>query len=192
MTCGQNVSVTIEGIGTLTNPAQIGWRRDSRDGADSPALDTDGRGLPRFTDSVQALAWLDAEYPNLVAIATDVCSAGDPLLGTGLALSLARFLDRRRYFDDWIGVTSSALEHVTRIQQFIDNRAGSADRTPRHESRCQVFRRFRAPPVSCAAQPGNAARQPGQRAQRSPKIRRGHRNLRAVPGRCQTTWGPAP
>ncbi|MFD4509413.1 tetratricopeptide repeat protein [Streptomyces sp. NPDC058457] len=97
-------------------------------------LDADGRGSPRFADAVQALAWLDAEHRNLVAIATDAGSAGDPLLGIGLALSLARFLDRRRYFDDWIGVTCSALEHVTRIQQFIDNRARSADHTPQHEA----------------------------------------------------------
>ncbi|MEV5957012.1 tetratricopeptide repeat protein [Streptomyces sp. NPDC051987] len=97
-------------------------------------LDTDGRGSPRFTDSTQALAWLDAEHRNLVAIATDARSADDPLLAIGLALSLARFLDRRRYFDDWIGVTCSALKHVTRIQQFIENRARSADQTSGHEA----------------------------------------------------------
>ncbi|WP_181804108.1 ATP-binding protein [Streptomyces shenzhenensis] len=98
-------------------------------------LDPDGRGLPRFTTSVQALAWLDAEHLNLVAMAAKAdIAAVDPLLSIGLALNLARFLGQRRYFDDWITVTRAALELVTRISQFIDGRAGGAGRIPPHEA----------------------------------------------------------
>ncbi|MEU9276197.1 tetratricopeptide repeat protein [Streptomyces sp. NPDC048342] len=103
-------------------------------GAADSHLDPDGRGVPRFANSVQALAWLDAEHLNLVAMATKADIAVDPHLRIGLALSLARFLGQRRYFDDWITVTRSALELVTRILQFIDGRAGGAGRMPRHEA----------------------------------------------------------
>ncbi|MEV7545647.1 tetratricopeptide repeat protein [Streptomyces sp. NPDC089915] len=68
-----------------------------------------GPGVSRFPDRIAALEWLDAEHTNLVATATVAPALGHPVISTSLAGSLSAYLDFRRYFDDWITVTSSAL-----------------------------------------------------------------------------------
>ncbi|MFE5678657.1 ATP-binding protein [Streptomyces erythrochromogenes] len=73
-------------------------------------LDTlPGPRAPRFTDRAAALQWLDAEHANLTATATAAPALGHPATTTALASSLAQYLDYRRYFDDWITLTTAAL-----------------------------------------------------------------------------------
>ncbi|MFI9269904.1 tetratricopeptide repeat protein [Kitasatospora sp. NPDC052896] len=67
----------------------------------------------RFLDRHQALAWLDDEHPNLVAIATPL--VGHPETSIALAFALARYLNYRRYLNDLIAVTSTALVFCRRL-----------------------------------------------------------------------------
>jgi tetratricopeptide (TPR) repeat protein len=61
----------------------------------------------RFPDRTHALAWLDAEYPNLTTIARlDMFSE----VAADLTLDLWRFFELRRYFADWITLTTRALQ----------------------------------------------------------------------------------
>ncbi|MFF3967977.1 tetratricopeptide repeat protein [Streptomyces griseorubiginosus] len=73
-------------------------------------LDThsDPRAI-RFRDRDHALEWLDAEHPNLTATATAAPALGHPAITTSLAFSLAQYLKFRRYFDDWITLSTTAL-----------------------------------------------------------------------------------
>ncbi|MEV6549212.1 tetratricopeptide repeat protein, partial [Streptomyces sp. NPDC051597] len=68
-----------------------------------------GPHSPHFADRRAALAWLDAEHPNLIETATSAPVLGHPDTSTALAFSLARYLDYRRRFDDWITITTTAL-----------------------------------------------------------------------------------
>jgi tetratricopeptide (TPR) repeat protein len=61
----------------------------------------------RFRDRRHALEWLDAEHSNLTATAAP--ALGHPATTTSLAFSLARYLNYRRYFDDWITLSTAAL-----------------------------------------------------------------------------------
>ncbi|MFF2520322.1 tetratricopeptide repeat protein, partial [Streptomyces sp. NPDC058086] len=73
-------------------------------------LDTlPGPRAPHFPDRAAALRWLDAEHASLTATATAAPALGHPATTTSLVFSLARYLDYRRYFDDWITLTTSAL-----------------------------------------------------------------------------------
>jgi tetratricopeptide (TPR) repeat protein len=60
---------------------------------------------PRFPTRVDALAWLEAERLNLIAVCTD---AGQTTTSIELTFALGRFLNFRRYFDDWITITTTA------------------------------------------------------------------------------------
>jgi len=75
----------------------------------------------RFPDRKHALAWLDAEYPNLAGIARFY---PDHELVADLALDLWRFFELRRHFDDWIALTTRALGIARRLQD--RNREGRA------------------------------------------------------------------
>ncbi|MEV7197344.1 tetratricopeptide repeat protein [Streptomyces sp. NPDC093510] len=68
-----------------------------------------GTTSPQFPDRRHALAWLDDERPNLIATATAPPPHGHTRTSTGLVFALGRFLSYRRFFDDWISVTTTAL-----------------------------------------------------------------------------------
>ncbi|MET8857201.1 tetratricopeptide repeat protein, partial [Streptomyces sp. NPDC004579] len=68
-----------------------------------------GPRASHFPDRAAALEWLDAEHANLTATATAAPVLGHPFLATSLALAIARYLDHRRYFDDSITLTTTAL-----------------------------------------------------------------------------------
>ncbi|MFE6872536.1 tetratricopeptide repeat protein [Kitasatospora sp. NPDC057692] len=57
---------------------------------------------PRFADRSEALAWLDAEHANLLALS-------DPGTTVDLAFALAWYLGHRRRLDDLITIDSAAL-----------------------------------------------------------------------------------
>ncbi|MFE1883939.1 tetratricopeptide repeat protein [Streptomyces diastatochromogenes] len=64
----------------------------------------------RFTDRVQALAWLDGERAGLVGAALWAREERYANKALSLAHSLAVYLDWRRYFDDLISVMRAAQE----------------------------------------------------------------------------------
>ncbi|MFI7057426.1 ATP-binding protein [Streptosporangium canum] len=67
-----------------------------------------------FGDRDQALAWLDAEYPNLIAaVHTAAVNGIHRTIARSLPLALARFLEWRRLFTDSITLTTHAL-HAAR------------------------------------------------------------------------------
>ncbi|MFE2443203.1 tetratricopeptide repeat protein [Streptomyces sp. NPDC059426] len=78
--------------------------------AASSHLDT-GRGTPSacFPDRDGALAWLDAERPNLVATVTAAPRFGLQKTSFDLADALTRYLHDCYAFDDWVTVTTTAL-----------------------------------------------------------------------------------
>ena len=60
---------------------------------------------PEFTGRDDALAWLDAERPSLVAAVTMAASTGRDQVAMELPLYLSEYLAWRRRFDDWLAVT---------------------------------------------------------------------------------------
>jgi tetratricopeptide (TPR) repeat protein len=64
----------------------------------------------RFDDRDEALAWLDAEYPNLTAAIHTTASNTDYLtFAHDLPHVLWSYLDWRRHFEDWITLAAIAL-----------------------------------------------------------------------------------
>ncbi|MET9425857.1 tetratricopeptide repeat protein [Streptomyces sp. NPDC006540] len=73
-------------------------------------LDTVSRPRsPLFADHSTALAWLDAERPNLIETANTAPALGYPDTSTSLAFTLVLYLIHGRHFDDWITITTTAL-----------------------------------------------------------------------------------
>lgn len=65
----------------------------------------------RFANRELALAWLEAERSVLVACATEAITYNHPASFT-LAFALAPFLDQRRYVDDWISLSNTAVSRL--------------------------------------------------------------------------------
>jgi DNA-binding SARP family transcriptional activator/tetratricopeptide (TPR) repeat protein len=68
--------------------------------ADSPT--------PSVADPAAALAWLDAERPNLVAVCTHTAAHGWPGHTIRLATTLFRYLDTRAHFPDALSIHTDA------------------------------------------------------------------------------------
>jgi tetratricopeptide (TPR) repeat protein len=70
-----------------------------------------GQDVPdRFTDRADALAWLDAERANLITTTITAAQHARHLsLVIDVAADLGRYLDWRRYFDDWLATAEAAL-----------------------------------------------------------------------------------
>ncbi|MER5917278.1 tetratricopeptide repeat protein, partial [Streptomyces sp. NPDC001982] len=83
--------------------------QDTTQAANTHLNNIPGPRAPHFPDRRHALEWLDAEHANLTATATAAPALGHPATTTSLSFSLARYLDYRRYFDDWITLTTTAL-----------------------------------------------------------------------------------
>src|SRR5690606_17764299 len=86
------------------------YYQDSARAADTHLHPTAAADTTGFTTREQALAWLDAEHANLIAVCTSAPGHQLPRTSTDLAFSLSRFLDFRRHFDDWITITTTAVE----------------------------------------------------------------------------------
>jgi tetratricopeptide (TPR) repeat protein len=69
-----------------------------------------GTAVPReFSDRGAALAWLDAERPNLVAAIRMAADTGRNQVALHLPLKLSFYLERRRRFDDWLATITVSL-----------------------------------------------------------------------------------
>jgi tetratricopeptide (TPR) repeat protein len=94
------------------------------------AADTRLRWLPgkpepeRYADRGQALAWLDAERAGLVAAAQWAGEERYATKAVTLADRLGTYLGWRRYFDDWITISHTALEAAHRAGD-PDSEAGA-------------------------------------------------------------------
>ena len=85
--------------------------RDTAAAADGHLRALPGQAVPeRFDGRADALAWLDAERPTLVAAVTLAAASGRARTAVSLASCLAVFLDWRRHFDDMITTGQAAVD----------------------------------------------------------------------------------
>lgn len=90
-----------------------------------------------FPDRAAALAWLDAEFPNLMAAVTGTDEQLAPH-AMQLAAALAPFLEVRRHFGEWVTMAQCALRAAGRLH----DRAATAELL-NHLGRAQdLSRRF--------------------------------------------------
>jgi tetratricopeptide (TPR) repeat protein len=67
-----------------------------------------------FGNRKEALAWLDAELPNLVA-ASHTGAELAPFAGMVMARSLGRYLARRRHFKEWVELATLTVRTARRV-----------------------------------------------------------------------------
>ncbi|MFG3510315.1 tetratricopeptide repeat protein [Streptomyces sp. NPDC047821] len=106
--------------------------------ADTHLIGISGNRSPRFGGRRHALEWLDAEHTNLVAAATAAPQLGHPGVAVALAFSLSRYFEHRRYFDDWITLSSIARD----VSREDGNRAGEGTALDRLGLGLRHLRRF--------------------------------------------------
>lgn len=94
--------------------------RTTTDAADDHLRALPGQPVPdRFPNATAALAWLDAERPNLTATIT-LATTSRPQTVISLALCLAVYLLQRRHFHDALTVA----EHAVVAARALDDRHG--------------------------------------------------------------------
>ncbi len=75
-----------------------------------------GTKVPKmFTDRGEALRWLDAERPNLVAAVDIAACTGRDQIAMWLPINLAPYFDWRRRFDDLLTTTVVSLDTARRL-----------------------------------------------------------------------------
>ena len=115
--------------GQLSNAhADDDQREQARDRLLVYYLDTAGaadahlRALPdtpvpaTFTGRDDALTWLDAERPSLIAAVTMAASTGRDQVAMKLPLDLTVYLEWRRRFDEWLSTTMISRDIARRLQ----------------------------------------------------------------------------
>ncbi|WP_106243720.1 tetratricopeptide repeat protein [Allonocardiopsis opalescens] len=107
---------------TETDPAAADYQDQARtrlfahyialaDAADDHLRALPGDEVPEvFAGREEALAWLDAERPNLIATTITAQATGHTTTAIRLPLLLAYYLDWRRYFDDQITLSTIARD----------------------------------------------------------------------------------
>ncbi|MGD0705749.1 MAG: tetratricopeptide repeat protein [Trebonia sp.] len=70
-----------------------------------------------FSGRDDALAWLDAERPNLVAAVAMAAATGRNQEAMRLPLNLSEYLAWRRRFDDWLTVTAISRDSARQLNQ---------------------------------------------------------------------------
>ena len=89
---------------------------DTAGAADDHLQALPGTPVPAiFTVRDNALAWLDAERPSLIAAVTMAASTGRDQIAMLLPLSLAEYLTWRRRFDDWLSITMISRDAARRL-----------------------------------------------------------------------------
>jgi hypothetical protein len=95
-----------------------------------------------FTGREGALAWLDAEWPNLIAAVTMAAGTGRDQIAMNLSLAFSRYLSWRRRFDEWIAVMSISRDCARRQENHAYEAAVLDNLVPRPAT----FARFRGRP----------------------------------------------
>jgi len=75
-------------------------------------------GMPTpagFAGRAEALAWLDAERPSLIAAVTMAAATGRDQIALRLPLSLGEYLLWRRRFDDWLTILAISRDTARRL-----------------------------------------------------------------------------
>ncbi|MDX3732434.1 AfsR/SARP family transcriptional regulator [Streptomyces caniscabiei] len=75
-------------------------------------------------DHAQALAWLSAEYPVLLAVVGAAARSGRDRVACLLAWSLEPFFDRRGHWHDWVTVQRIALDAALRMADPVGEARG--------------------------------------------------------------------
>jgi tetratricopeptide (TPR) repeat protein len=68
-----------------------------------------------FAGRDQALAWLDAERPGLIAAVAMAAATGCDYPAMNLPLILGEYLGWRRRFEDWITITNTSIQAARRL-----------------------------------------------------------------------------
>ena len=94
----------------------LAWYLRRADAADDHlrAL-ADSSTPPEFTGRGDALAWLDAERPSLVAAVTMAAATGRHQEAMALPLCLGEYLAWRRRFDDWLAVLAVSRDSARQL-----------------------------------------------------------------------------
>ncbi|MFF3431372.1 tetratricopeptide repeat protein [Streptomyces sp. NPDC002602] len=97
-----------------------------------------GSRSPRFQDRSDALRWLDAEHANLTATATAAAALGHHSVTISLTSSLAQYFALRRYFDDWIALSTTCLD----LHRMLGDHQGEANALNALGTALREVRRF--------------------------------------------------
>jgi tetratricopeptide (TPR) repeat protein len=95
----------------------LGYYLDTAGAAGAHVSALPGTPVPvTFSGRYDALAWLDAERPSLIAAVTMAASTGRDQVAMRLPLDLAGYLEWRRRFDEWLSTTVISLDIARRLQ----------------------------------------------------------------------------
>ena len=89
--------------------------RMSRAAENYLAPERDTSALAGFADRDDALAWLDAERPNLVAAVSMAAATGRDQVACDLPLALGQYLYWQRRFDDWLAILDISLTAARKL-----------------------------------------------------------------------------
>jgi tetratricopeptide (TPR) repeat protein len=93
----------------------LAWYYRHAGAADGHLQALPGQSVPgEFSGREDALAWLDAQRPNLVAVVAMAAATGRDREAINLPLILGRYMSWRRRFDDWLTVLTISLETARR------------------------------------------------------------------------------
>jgi tetratricopeptide (TPR) repeat protein len=92
----------------------LGYDLDMATAANHHLLALPDRAAPEFADRDSALAWLDAERPNLIAAAGMAAATGRDEIAQELPFRLGVYLDWRRRFDDWLAAVAISVDAARR------------------------------------------------------------------------------
>ena len=94
----------------------LGYYLDTAQAAGDHLKALPGMPVPaRFTDREDALAWLDAERPSVIAAVSMAASTGRDEVAMRLPIHLATYLTWRRRFDDWLSVAVISRDAARRL-----------------------------------------------------------------------------
>jgi tetratricopeptide (TPR) repeat protein len=96
----------------------LAWYLQQADAADKHLWALAGTPVPaEFADRDDALAWLDAQRPNLIAAVTMAADTGRNQEAMDLPLTLSTYLDWRRRFDDWLTVLAVSRDSARQLNR---------------------------------------------------------------------------
>ena len=94
----------------------LGYYMSNTRAADDHLRALPGKEVPAgFAGLDDALAWLDAERPNLVVAVVLAAGTGRDQVALNLPLALCEYLSWRRRFDDWIAVLQISRDAAHRL-----------------------------------------------------------------------------
>ena len=94
----------------------LAWYLRQAEAADKHLRALAGSAVPAgFTGRDDALAWLDAERPNLIAAVTTAAAAGRTQEAMALPLHLGEYLHWRRRFDDWLAILAVSRDSARQL-----------------------------------------------------------------------------